>query len=283
MKCVLMHKNSNPGHSLWRPDLLAVLLFTLLLPLPSLLALKYTAAQLYTQSDPAASGGIRATLAAFPDPVRHAFAINNGNPKLVYKGTVSEDGKEIQFAGLPAASYDLVLVAYDRFYEGCRLARDPDALNDRDRQSIAGAINKSVPFFNAKKIHRCEGTSGRDGKARCVLQEMRMIDPIAPGAAAGGSNNITRGYYGPMDTSAGTPASDIQIRSIKLALTEDVGEIGWQLVMTREILRTVVGPKDTRGLLPHCYLPILGGIRVVDAEKDLGELNLANGISASKE
>ncbi|MFA5042911.1 MAG: hypothetical protein WC381_08935 [Kiritimatiellia bacterium] len=265
------------------PNLLTILAFTLLLPLPSLLALKYTDSHLYTKSDPAASGGIRATLAASANPVQHAFAIDNGNPKLVYKGSVSEDGKEIQFTGLPAASYDLVLVASDRFYEGCRLARDPDALTDRDRQFISDAIEKSVPFFNAKKIHRCEGTSGRDGKARAVLQEMRIIDPIAPGAASGGSNNITRGYYGPIDTSAGTPASDIQIRSLKLALTEDVGEIGWQLTMTREILRTIVGPKDKRGFLLHCYSPILGGIRVVDTEKDLGELNPANGISASKE
>lgn len=232
---------------------LAVLAFTLLFPITALMAGQ--SSRLYTKSDPAASGGIRAMLTAFTNPVQRAYAINNGNPKLVYRGTVSEDGKEIQFTGLPAAIYDLMLMASDRFYEGCRLARDPDTLTDRDRQAIAFTINKSVPFFNTKKIHRCEGASGRNGKARCVLQEMR-------------TNTSTQ--------NAATEATgdDYQVRSIKLAFMEDVGEVGWQLVLTREIQRTMVGSQDTRGLLPHYYLPSLGGIRVVDTEKDLGELNL---------
>ncbi|MFH1968717.1 MAG: hypothetical protein ABIJ53_00185 [Verrucomicrobiota bacterium] len=245
---------------------LTVLSFTLLLPIPSLLAGKVTGTQqssrLYTKSDAAARGGIHARLVAFANPVQQAFAIDNGNPKLVYQGTVLEDGKEIQFTGLPAAIYDLALVASDRFYEGCRLARDPDTLTDRDRRSIAFAINKSVPFFDTKKIHRCEGATGRNGKVRCVLQEVRTH---------------------PVMLQSGIERTDIQVRSIKLAILEDVGEIGWQLVQTREIVRTEVGPQDIKGLLPHCYLPVLGGIRVVDTDKDLGELNLMNGMSASKE
>ena len=245
---------------------LTVLSFTLLLETPSLLAGKVTGTQqssrLYTKSDPAARGGIHAKLVAFTKPVQQVFAINNGNPKLVYQGTVSEDGKEIQFTGLPAAIYDLVLVAADRFYEGCRLARDPDTLTDRDRQLIAFTINKSVPFFDTKKIHRCEGTTGRNGKVRCILQEVRTH---------------------PVMLQSAVERTDIQIRSIKLAFLEDVGEIGWQMVKTREILRTEVGPQDMKGILPHCYQPVLGGIRVVDTDKDLGELNLMNGRSASKE
>ena len=245
---------------------LTVLAFTLLLPAQPLLAGKVTGTQqssrLYTKSDPAVAGGMQAKLVAFANPVQQVFAINNANPKMIYQGTVTEDGKEIQFTGLPAAIYDLVLVASDRFYEGCRLARDPDTLTDRDRQAIAFTINKSVPFFDTKKIHRCEGATGRNGKVRCVLQEMR-----------------TR----PVTLQDATIRTDIQVRSIKLAFLEDVGEIGWQMVQTREIVRTEVGPRDIKGLLPHCYLPVLGGIRVVDTDKDLGELNLMNGMSASKE
>ena len=245
---------------------LAVLSFISLLPIASLLAGKVTGTQqssrLYTKSDPAAHGGLHAKLVADTHPVTQAFAIDNGNPKLVYQGTVLEDGREIQFTGLPAAIYDLVLVASDRFYEGCRLARDPDTLTDRDRQGIAFTINKSVPFFDTKKIHRCEGTTGRDGKVRCVLQEMRTH---------------------PVMLQSGEERSDIQVRSIKLAFLEDVGEVGWQLVQTREIVRTEVGPNDLKGLLPHCYLPALGSIRVIDTDKDLGELNLMQGKSASKE
>jgi len=245
---------------------LTVLSFTLLLPIPSLLAGKVTATQqssrLYTKSDPGASGGIHAKLVAFATPVQQAFAIDNGNPKLVYQGVVLGDGKEIRFAGLPGAIYDLMLVAPDRFYEGCRLTRDPDTLTDRDRTNIAFTINKSVPFFDTKKIHRCEGATGRDGKVRCVLQEMR-----------------TR----PVTLQSGETRTDIQVRSIKLAFLEDVGEAGWQLVQTREIVRTEVGPNDIKGFLPHCYLPGLGSIRVVDTDKDLGELNLMKGKSESKE
>lgn len=218
--------------------------------------------RLYTKPDPAASGGIRAKLAAATMPVQQAFAIDNGNPKLVYQGAVAEDGREIGFAGLPTAIYDLLLVAPDRFYEGCRLARGPDTLTDRDRTNIAFTIYKSVPFFDTKKIHRCEGLTGRSGKVRCILQEVR-----------------TR----PVTLQSGEVRSDIQVRSIKLAFLEDVGEAGWQMVQTREIVRTEVGPHDLKGLLPHCYLPVLGGIRVVDTDKDLGELNLMNGKSASKE
>ena len=243
-----------------------LLLCVLLLPAAGLLAGKVTgtkqSARLYTKSDPAARGGMHAQLVAFANPVQQVFAIDNGNPKLIYQGTVSEDGKEIQFSGLPAAIYELVLVASDRFYEGCRLAHDPDTLTDRDRKAIAFTINKSVPFFDTKKIHRCEGVSGRNGKVRCVLQEMRTH---------------------PVMLQSGVERTDIQVRSIKLAFLEDVGEVGWQMVQTREIVRTEVGPQDMKGLLPHCYLPVLGGIRVVDTDKDLGQLNLMNGISASKE
>jgi len=245
--------------------ILLLLPCALLLPVSGILAGKVTgteqSSRLYTKSDPSAPGGFHAKLVDFTTPVRQVFAIDSGNPKLVYQGTVTEDGK-ILFTGLPTAIYDLVMVAADRFYEGCRLSRDPDTLTDRDRQLIAFTINKSVPFFDTKKIHRCEGLAGRSGKVRCVLQEMRTH---------------------PVTLQDGTTRTDIQVRSIKLAFLEDVGEIGWQMVQTREIVRTEVGPRDLKGLLPHCYLPVLGDIRVVDTDKDLGELNLMNGTSASKE
>lgn len=210
--------------------------------------------RLYTKSDPTASGGLHARLTGAAQPVSQALAIDNGNPKLVYQGTVSTNGQTIQFAGLPTAIYDLLLVAPDRFYEGCRLTREENSLTDADRAAISTTINKSTPFFDTKKIHRHEGLTGSSGKARCILQEVR-----------------TR----PVTLQSGEVRQDIQVRSIKLALLEDVGPAGWQLVQTRELVRMEVGPDDHKGLLPHAYLPGLGGIRVVDADKDLGELKLA--------
>ncbi|MBI2440977.1 MAG: hypothetical protein HYV35_06350 [Lentisphaerae bacterium] len=209
--------------------------------------------RLYTPADPAATGGLKARLSGATQPVQQVFAINNGNPKLVYQGAVSADGQAILFSGLPSAIYDLLLVAPDRFYEGCSLAREANTLSDKDRSAISTTINKSTPFFDTKKIHRLEGLTGHSGQARGILQEVR-----------------TR----PVTLQSGEIRTDIQVRSIKLAFLEDVGPAGWQLVGTREIVRTEVGPADAKGVLPHTYLSSLGGIRVVDAEKDLNELKL---------
>jgi hypothetical protein len=73
---------------------------------------------------------------------------------------------------------------------------------------------------------------------------------------------------------SGEERSDIQVRSIKLALVEDVGTIGWSLVNTREIVRQEVRASDVKGLLAHRYNPKLGGVRVIDTVKDLGTLAL---------
>ena len=67
--------------------------------------------------------------------------------------------------------------------------------------------------------------------------------------------------------------ADIQVRSIKLALSEDV-DIGWSVVNTREIVRQEVAATDTRGILPHHLSTNLGDIRVIDTIKELGELSL---------
>ena len=65
-----------------------------------------------------------------------------------------------------------------------------------------------------------------------------------------------------------------QIRSFKLVLLQDVGKVGWQMVETRELVRTEVAPGMRKGVLLQRYHPQLGGIRVTDAVKDLGLLNL---------
>ena len=72
----------------------------------------------------------------------------------------------------------------------------------------------------------------------------------------------------------GTVHPEIQIRSLRLALLEDVGPAGWHLVRTREIVRTEVVRADRKGVLPGRYSAKLGGIRVVETVKDLGRLTL---------
>ena len=209
--------------------------------------------RLYTAPDPSASGGIHARVAAPDKPASDVFAVSQQDYLKVYRGTLSEKGREIAFNGLPVGKYDLLVVYPDEFYEGMVLSREPDTLTEKDRQSIQKTIESSVPFFDTKKIHRSSGTTGKEGKSRCVLQEVR-----------------TR----PVTLQDGSVRPDIQVRSLKLALVEDVGTVGWQLGKTREIIRQEVGPKDVKGVLPHRYAEALGGIRVTDAVKDLGELRL---------
>ncbi len=209
--------------------------------------------RLYTPPDPNARGGIRATVRMPKGTIEQAFALPVQDPTKVYRGEVGGDGRSVAVRGLPVGKYDLMLLYEDGFYEGFTLTRGEDLLTERDRELMATVIRRSVLFFDTKEIHRYAGTTGREGKARCVLQELR-------------TNKII--------TQAAEELVGYQIRSIKLAWLEDVGTIGWQLKNTREIVRQEVAPGMRRGILPHHYRPQLGSIRVTDTEKDLGQMNL---------
>ena len=209
--------------------------------------------RLYTPPDPSARGGLRGKVVMTTAPLLYAFALPTDEPSRVYKGTVQGEGREFVFQGLPTARYDLVLVFEDGFREGLTLNRGDSTLNDRDRELIQTKLMASASFFETKVIHRCQGTTGREGKARCMLQEVRMR---------------------PVTLQDATVRTDIQIRSLKLALLEDVGPAGWHLVQTREILREEVGGNQRKGVLPHKHVPALGGIRVVDTVKDAGDIKL---------
>jgi hypothetical protein len=206
--------------------------------------------RLYTAPDPSATGGIHLRAPGDRAPVA-AFALQAFETKYVYAGEVR--GADITFTGLPPAKYDLLLLFEDGFCEGLRLSRDESSLTEPDRKSIETIINRSVPFFDTKVIHRCEGATGRAGAAACVLQELRTK---------------------PVTLQDASVRTDIQIRSLKLVGLEDVGATGWQLLVTREIVRTEVAGSERRGVLKHQYVPALGAIRVTDQVKDLGEVKL---------
>jgi hypothetical protein len=209
--------------------------------------------RLYTAPDPAAPGGLRATLSHPATPLLQVFALPPADTAKVYKGAVTGDGRSFSFQGLPVDRYDLVLLYEDAVYEGLTLQRDDDTLTPRDRELIKTVINRAVPFFDTKAIHRSAGTTGSEGRARCFLQELRTRLILNQ------NGDELKGY---------------QIRSIKLAWLQDVGKVGWQLVGTREIVRDEVAPQERKGVLAHYYRPSLGGLRVTDTVKDLGPLNL---------
>lgn len=207
--------------------------------------------RLYTQPDGSAGGGIKLRINRVLKNMIAAFAIPQFETKSVYKGVVT-GGDSASFTGLPAAKYDLVLVFEDSFYEGIKLARDDDQLTAYDKASISAAINKSTPFFNLKEIHRMAGTTGKDGHAMTVLQEMRTK---------------------PITLQSGEVRSDIQVRSIKVTMMDDVGP-AWSQTQTREIIRQEVAGNERKGPLPHHFAPPIGGIRVTDTMKDLGLVDL---------
>ncbi|MCX7819490.1 MAG: hypothetical protein N2652_09855 [Kiritimatiellae bacterium] len=208
--------------------------------------------RLYTAPDPSAGGGIVLRLPATAPPLRAAIAVPGLSRERAYLGRLGTDARSAEFAGLPTDRYDLMLVFDDWFAEGLLLSRDPDSLGEADRRAIRETVDRSVPFFDTKVIHRCEGVGGRGGRAAAVLQEVR-----------------TR----PITLQDASVRTDIQIRSLKLAFFEEVGP-GWHLVRTRELLRQEVGPGETKGVLRHAFVPVLQGVRVMDSVRDLGEIQL---------
>lgn len=208
--------------------------------------------RLYTPPDPSARGGITLRLPTSAPALRAAIAVPTLSREYAYLGRIDPRGHSVDFSGLPTDRYDLLLVFDDWFAEGILLSRDPDTLNDADRRAIRETVDRSVPFFDTKVLHRCEGVGGKGGRAAAVLQEVR-----------------TR----PITLQDASVRTDIQVRSLKLALFEEVGP-GWHLVRTRELLRQEVGPGETKGALRHVFVPSLQGIRVMDSVRELGEIQL---------
>lgn len=208
--------------------------------------------RLYTAPNPFAGGGIAFALPRTAPPLKAAVAVPALSREYAFAGEIGPDGRSARFAGLPVDRYDLLLVFDDWCAEGFLLHRDPDTLTDADRAAIESTVRRSVPFFDTKAIHRCEGAGGSAGRAAAFLQEVR-----------------TR----PVTLQDASVRMDIQVRSLKLAFFEEVGP-GWHMVRTRELLRQEVGPRDTKGLLKHVFHPALQGIRVMESVRDLGVLDL---------
>lgn len=239
---------------------------------------------LYTKSDPNASGGITGRLAGTPSEVLGVLALpqrfsnvaslenieggtadknaRNSNTTAmsnqVYLATLGSDNA-FSFSGLPPAKYDLFVLCDNCFYEGLLLSREPHTLNEADTRAIKAKIGESNPFFNVKNLHRIEGQSGFYGKARILDQEVRTL---------------------PVTLQSAEVLNNIQIRSIKLCLMESVGSknLGtrWEIKKMREITRQEVGPPDTKGVIPDYFCKALQGIRVSSAVKDVGVIKLVS-------
>lgn len=226
-----------------------------LLAVVSLMMLTVSAAapperhRLYTEPDPAATGGIKGSVGYPAQPIEQILAIPPDEPRLVYEGIISGGSQqEFLFTGLPMRKYDLVVIYKDQLYEGLCLQRGEDTLTDADQQKIKATIETAEPFFTRRIIHRLEGTTGSGNFARCICTFMR--DKI--------SNN--------------SPKGDRNIRrTFRLFILKDVGP-GWQVVRSRDLYPSWT----TKGhmVATHHYDAALSQIRVTTSIKNIGMLKL---------
>lgn len=236
---------------------------------------------LYSKTDPEATGGIKGSIEKAPSEVlgviampqkfptvssledidggmaaKNARNVNKDMTNQVYLASLGSDNT-FSFTGLPPGKYDLFVLCENCFYEGLLLSREEQTLNASDTTSIKAKITESNPFFNVKNQYRIEGQSGAYGKARVIEQEVRTL---------------------PVTLQSAEVLTHIQIRSIKLCLMESVGtsKLGthWEMKKTREITRQEVGPPDTKGVIPGFFSKSLQGIRVSIAVKDIGVITL---------
>jgi hypothetical protein len=207
---------------------------------------------LYAAPDPAETGGISGRLAGAPGRILGVLAQPQDEWKKLYLAKLEPDGS-FRFAGLPASKYDLIVLCEKGFYEGLLLQREetakPVEANGEIWKALIVPLAKSNPFFETKCLYRA---SSAGLSARGLLQEMRCR---------------------PVTLQSAEVRSDIQIRSLKLVLIEDVGA-GWCVENTREYFRQEIGPKDAKGLLPGQFCEKLRGIRVTTTVKELGTLEL---------
>jgi hypothetical protein len=233
-----------------------VILFALLALCGTLAAQGLERTRLYEEPDPASPGGLKGRISNPAGAIEQILAISTADIEKVYKGEVSAaDKSSFQFKGLPVGKYDLLVVYADAFYEGITLVRDKTSLTPEDLQKIEASIQKSEPFFPKKFIHRMEGETGRGNFARGVVTYFR-----------------DKGSELLMTTFNGEFKRDDFRRTVKIVVLKDVGP-GWQIARARDLYPVWMNPKQA--LPKHHHAPKLGGIRVADAVKDLGALDLS--------
>lgn len=211
--------------------------------------------RLYTPPDPGSPGGLTGRITKPELPLEQILALPTNNPESVYLGEISGSSRNtFRFKGLPASKYDLVVVYPSTWYEGLRLA-EANSLTSEDTKKIGETIEKAEPFFTKRIVHRVEGETGRGNFARCICTFVREK----------GSELLMTKFEGKSNR------ADFR-RTFKLVILKDVG-VGWQIVRARDLYPVWVDPK--KPLPEHHFSAALGQIRIADATKDLGELDLS--------
>lgn len=211
---------------------------------------------LYTTPDPESTGGITGKIIRPTNPLEQILAIPRAAQEKAYAGEITGPNRDtFQFEGLPMGQYDLVAIYRDQVYEGIRLTRGDSSLTPDDLKKIESSLEKSEPYFPAKKSFRIEGETGRGNSASIFAMYFRD----QPSSLTWSSHE---GSY---------ERSDHRL-TWKLIHLKDVGP-GWQIVRARDLYPVWVEPGSR--LPQHQFRDQLSRVRVADGVRDMGDLDLS--------
>lgn len=200
----------------------------------------------YTQPKPEANGAV---VGRVEQGLSYALALERDRTSC-YKGVLLEDGKRFEFRGLPTGKYDLVLFLKDRrVVEGLFLGDGAEGVVGKGRENFEERLQKADAFFNKYKLHRFGLV---EGGTRILAFVERVRDKLA---LTGGGEALK----GP-------------VRRFEIAELEKATDT-WTLLVNRHMYREEDAP-GKNDFLNSLYLPALGGIRVINAPKDLGTVSL---------
>ena len=201
--------------------------------------------RLYTQSDPAASGGIEGAAGV---ELTHALAVDHERAH-VYRAGLTDGGKGFRFEHLPVGKYDLVLVSKSRaIYEGLMLGNAGPAPVAESAKHLATRIAVADSFFNRHLVFR----TGFEGDCVFALVE-RIRDKL-----------ILKQSGEKLDSN---------LRRLEIIELEQAAD-DWQMVTTRQIYREEEPLGPAPAFSKNFHVSELGNIRVVDSVKNLGALPL---------
>jgi hypothetical protein len=206
------------------------------------------AGRIYTKPESSVPGAISGRVAA---ELTHAIAVAHDHTR-VFLGELSDSGHAFQFSHLPAAKYDLVLVAKEGVvYDGLDLGPAPQAnsLPKNSLQNLEKRIAASDSFFNRYQIHRT-GLS-EDGETLLAFVERYRAEGVLKQSGEALGQMVRR----------------LEIAELTQA-TDD-----WQLSNSRHLYREGE-PRSAARFLRSVYVAALSNIRVVESPKDLGEIAL---------
>ncbi|MDB6174445.1 MAG: hypothetical protein JWL59_3756 [Chthoniobacteraceae bacterium] len=202
---------------------------------------------LYTAPVAQAAGGISARV---DQPLTHALALNRDRLRC-FRAQLSEGGKSIRFTGLPTGKYDLVLVTMSgRVFEGVELGADADKLTGVSLKNFEKRVAAADTFFNRVRIHRFG--LFEDGEKALLFVERIRDKLIFQQSGDQLKSNLRR----------------LEIIDFERAADD------WTEVTTRHIYREEAPLGDGMAFLGSQFVAGLGGVRVIDTLKELGNLPL---------